>query len=85
MDIIRGCAECKRLSDAYESETMTWFRLEGHLRIAEHGHNKAAVAGIATELEATTRKRMELRSELTNHKHKTHGGNSRVAPLTMRA
>ena len=85
MDIIRGCAECKRITDAYESETMSWFRLEGHLRIAQHGRDKSAIERIATELDATTRKRTELRAELKRHKQSAHGGGSGAASLTMRA
>lgn len=85
MDIIRGCAECKRITDAYESETMSWFRLEGHLRIAEHGRDKSAIDRIATELDAATRRRTELRLELKRHKQTEHFGGSGAAPLTMRA
>ena len=84
MDVIPGCAECKRLSEAYEAETMTWFRLEGHLRIAEYGRDKESADRIALELDETTRKRTDLRTSMTRHQQDFHGG-SQTHPCVMSA
>jgi hypothetical protein len=79
MNTVEGCAECLRLADAYESETMTWFRLEGHLRIAEYGRDSAAAAKIAKELDAVTKRRTQLREEMGSHRKESHANGSSKA------
>jgi len=64
---------------------MNWFRLEGHLRIAEYGRDPDAVSRIASELDATTRQRNEVRAAIEKHKHDFHSGGSQTNPLAMRA
>jgi hypothetical protein len=76
VDTVPGCAECSRLANAYEAETMAWFRLEGHLRIAEYGHDDAAAKKIAADLDAVTRKRAELRIAIDRHGTEFHSNGS---------
>ena len=76
----QGCVECRRLSDAYESATMTWFRVEGQFRIAEFGHDKAAVKELASELAAIGERRSALRDALARHK-----AEHEVRPVVMKA
>jgi hypothetical protein len=76
MDTVRGCAECERMADEYETETMLWFRLEGHLRIAEYGHEEEAAQKIARDLDAVTRKRADLRSAMERHSLDCHENSS---------
>jgi hypothetical protein len=64
------------MANAYEAETMAWFRLEGHLRIAEYGHDEAAAQRIALELDAVTRKRTELRNAMDRHNAEYHSNGS---------
>lgn len=85
MDVVHGCAECKRLSEAYEAETMTWFRLEGHLRIAEYSHDEESAHKIAMELDSTSRKRAELRAGMDRHKKDFHLGGAQSHPCVMSA
>jgi hypothetical protein len=72
MDTVQGCAECARMADAYEAETMAWFRLEGHLRIAEYGHDDEAAQRIALDLDVVTKKRAELRGAMERHHINCH-------------
>lgn len=74
MDKVEGCAECTRLAQAYESETMAWFRLEGQLRIAEYGRDAAAAERIAKDLDGVTRRRSELRAAMERHRNEFHAG-----------
>ena len=76
MDTVQGCAECSRLANAYEAETMAWFRLEGHLRIAEYGHDDAAANKIAADLDVITNKRTELREAIDRHSTECHSNGS---------
>ena len=76
MDTVQGCAECARMADNYETETMLWFRLEGHLRIAEYGHDEEAAQKIARDLEVVTKKRAELRSAMERHNQEFHENGS---------
>ena len=85
MEDVQGCAECKRLSEAYETETLTWFRLEGHLRIAEYGRDEESAQRIAFDLDDATRRRTELRNALARHKQDFHGGGSTSRPCVMSA
>ncbi|MES1261291.1 MAG: hypothetical protein ABUS49_06090 [Acidobacteriota bacterium] len=85
MEDVHGCAECRRLSEAYETETLTWFRLEGHLRIAEYGRDEESAQRIAFELDDTTRRRTELRGAIARHKEDFHNGGSQTHPCVMSA
>ena len=76
MDTVQGCAECLRLANVYETETMAWFRLEGHLRIAEYSHDEAAAQKIAADLDSVTKKRVELRRAMDRHKTECHSNGS---------
>ena len=83
MDTVAGCAECARLSDAYENETMAWFRLEGQLRIAEYSRDKASAEKIAKELDGVTRRRADLRSAMARHREDSHtNGTSRTRTVS---
>jgi hypothetical protein len=55
---------------------MAWFRLEGHLRIAEYGHDDAAAKKIAVDLDAVTKKRAELRFAIDRHSEECHSDGS---------
>lgn len=79
MNSAKGCAECYRLSEAYEKATMAWFRLEGNLRIAEYGRDEESVLNIARELAATAEKRDLLRSEIERHQATMHPKTSTAA------
>ena len=85
MQLVQGCEECRRLTESYEAETMKWFRLEGHLRIAEYGRDKASARRIASELEATTCKRSELRILIAQHEADCHDRGANGGPLVMGA
>lgn len=76
MEVVEGCGECKRLAEAYEAATITWFRLEGNLRIAEYGRDKAAAEKLAAELGEKTRHRRELRDAMNKHRTDAHPGES---------
>jgi hypothetical protein len=60
------------MADDYETETMLWFRLEGHLRIAEYGHDEEAAQKIARDLEVVTKRRAELRAAMERHHLERH-------------
>lgn len=55
---------------------MAWFRLEGHLRIAEYGHDDAAAKKIAADLDVVTKKRAELRLAIDRHSEECHSNGS---------
>jgi len=82
MDVVDGCAECRRISDAYETATMTWFRQESNLRIAEYGHDENAAARLLADLNETSRRRRDLRSEMERHKTETHSDGRSARTLT---
>jgi hypothetical protein len=85
VDLVRGCAECLRLSESYEAETMSWFRLEGQLRIAEYGRDQNSVHRISADLAGVARRRTELRAAIEQHESEFHKDGSQAGPLTMRA
>jgi hypothetical protein len=80
MDTVEGCAECSRLAEAYESETMAWFRLEGQLRIAEYARDEVTSGKIAAELDKVAKRRVALRAEMDRHRAEFHanGGNPKA-------
>lgn len=69
---IQHCVKCSQLARAYEAETMNWFRLEGHLRIAEYGRDEDGAQKIALELDAVIRRRAELRIATDLHNTSAH-------------
>jgi hypothetical protein len=85
VQLVQGCEECRRLTESYEAETMKWFRLEGHLRIAEYGRDKTSAGRIASDLDATTRKRSELRALIVRHEEDCHNRRANGGPLVMGA
>ena len=72
MSFMEGCAECRRLSAAYEAATMEWFRLQGQLRVAEYSREADASDKIVTELNLIARRRQALREEIENHDLTAH-------------
>jgi hypothetical protein len=60
------------MADEYETETMLWFRLEGHLRIAEYGHDDESAQKIARDLDVVTKKRAALRGAMERHNLEFH-------------
>ncbi len=85
MDEVNGCAECQRLAKAYETETLAWFRLEGHLRIAEYGRDEESAQRIAFDLDEATQRRTELRNEIARHQRDSHNCGSHSSPRGMSA
>jgi hypothetical protein len=85
MDVVHGCGECRRLADAYESETMAWFRVEGQMRIAEYAHDEKSACRIALDLDRITRRRSDLRLKIEGHKSACHAGEGRPHPGVMMA
>lgn len=85
MDDVTGCMECRRLAQAYETETLAWFRLEGHLRIAEYGRDEESAQRIAFDLDAATQRRTDLRNAIAQHKNEFHNGGSHSNPCVMGA
>jgi len=85
MEVVRGCVECLRLAEAYEAETMMWFRLEGQLRIAEYGRDEESAGKIAKDLDATTRRRTELRTGMDAHQKDSHTNGKTGSPFVMGA
>jgi len=65
---VEGCAECKRLSDSYESATMAWFRVEGSLRIAQYGRDAKSAESLAEELRLIGERRVLLREAMERHR-----------------
>jgi hypothetical protein len=72
MNVAEACAECLRLSDAYETVTMAWFRLEGNLRIAEYGRDEESSRNLAQELTEIADRRLVLRSAMNQHQQSSH-------------
>lgn len=62
------CAECRRLSDSYESATMAWFRIQGNLRIAECGRDEKSVEKLSIELNTVSGQREALRAVIDRHR-----------------
>ena len=85
MELVRGCIECGRLSESYETETLNWFRLEGQLRVAEYARDQNAIRKISGDLEATIGKRTELRAAIEQHEAAFHKGGTQAGPMTMGA
>jgi hypothetical protein len=78
MNMIDGCAECGRLSTAYEAATMSWFRLEGNLRIAQYGRDENSSQELAAELAAVTEQRLRLRAASELHRTEKHSQAARM-------
>jgi len=66
--MIEECAECRRLSESYESVTMAWFRIQGNLRIAECGHDENSAQILSIELNLIGDQRGALRQAIESHR-----------------
>jgi hypothetical protein len=72
VSFVEGCKECRRLSVAYETATMEWFRLQGQLRIAEYSGEEEASHRIAAEINVAARRRQSIREEMETHNAAAH-------------
>jgi hypothetical protein len=64
----KGCLECKKLLESYESATMAWFRAEGKLRIALHNSDEKSSKRLALELNSMGEHRDTLREAIGRHR-----------------
>jgi hypothetical protein len=69
---VEGCAECQRISAAYEAATLEWFRLQGQLRIAEYSSAERESDSLVAELTAVAKRRQTLREEASTHTLDAH-------------
>ena len=72
MSPVDGCAECQRISAAYEAATLEWFRLQGQLRIAEYSNAERESDNLVAELTAVARRRQALREAASQHALAAH-------------
>jgi hypothetical protein len=69
---VEKCAECERISAAYETATIEWFRLQNQLTIAEHARDDAASDSIVAELTVIASQRERLRDSADQHFTEAH-------------
>ena len=79
MEFIEGCPICERLSAEYESATMEWFRVEGHLRIAEYSSDGESTHRITEELGRVSKRRTAVKDAIADHKRQAHAPRVRGA------
>lgn len=72
MNFIESCEVCQRLSDAYETATMEWFRVQGQLRVAEFSHDDEASGRIVAELTEIAKRRQALKQRSETHRLQAH-------------
>ena len=81
MKFVEKCAECERISAAYETATIEWFRLQNQLTIAEHARDDAASDAIVAELTVIAAQRERMRDSADQHFRDAHP--AKAAPSSM--
>lgn len=72
MNFIESCEVCQSLSEAYETATMEWFRVQGQLRVAEFSHDDDVSGRIVAELTEIAKRRQALKQRVESHQLEAH-------------